>query len=113
MNKIVEEKKIKYKGLQGIPHVREPGNAIRRHTGSWRIKKPVVDHSRCISCKTCFTVCPDSAYKWLDKKPNPKSKLKGKPIVDYTMCKGCGICAEQCPVKCIEMKKDLHEEGEK
>ena len=107
---ITEEKKIKYTGVKGIPHIREPGNAVRRPTGCWRTVKPVVDHSRCIGCKLCFTVCPDSAYKWKEEKANKNSKVKGKPIVDHTMCKGCGICAEQCPVKCIKMVKDEHEE---
>jgi len=93
---IKEEKKIKYEGVKGTCHIREPGNAIRRHTGSWRIKKPVIDHKKCISCKTCFTFCPDSAIKWKNN----------KPVIDYTLCKGCGICANECPVKCINMKRD-------
>jgi 2-oxoacid:acceptor oxidoreductase delta subunit (pyruvate/2-ketoisovalerate family) len=107
---ITEEKKIKYDGINGICHIRKPGNAVKRHTGSWRINKPIIDHSKCISCKTCFVVCPDSAIHWKNEKPNKKSALKGKPIVDYTICKGCGVCSAECPVKCIAMKRDLHEE---
>ena len=108
-NKIVEESKIKYVGTKGVPHLSNPGNAVKKHTGSWRIMKPVVDHSRCISCKTCFAVCPDSAYSWEEKKPDKNSKTVGKPVVDYNLCKGCLICVEQCPVKCIRAERDLHE----
>jgi len=96
---MIEEKKLKYDGIKGIPHEREPGSAVRRNMGSWRIFKPIIDHKKCISCKTCFTFCPDSAIKWINDKPK----------IDYDMCKGCGICAHECPVKCIEMKRDLHE----
>ncbi len=106
---IVEESKIKYLGVRGIPHLRNV-EKDKRHTGTWRVVKPVVDYSKCISCKTCFIICPDSAYKWEEKKPNNNSKLKGRPVVDLTTCKGCGICAQECPAKCIEMKRDLHEE---
>lgn len=107
---IIEEKKIPYEGKKGICIVAEPGNSIKRNTGTWRLMKPVIDHSRCISCKTCFTVCPDSAIKWSNEKPNSKSKLNGRPDVDFTMCKGCAICSVECPVKCIKMERDLHEQ---
>jgi 2-oxoacid:acceptor oxidoreductase delta subunit (pyruvate/2-ketoisovalerate family) len=111
MTKLVKESKLKYEGVRGIAHIREPGNAVRRHTGSWRVMKPVIDHSKCIGCKTCFLSCPDSAYKWENKKPNPKAAQKGSPKIDYTMCKGCGICAAECPVKCIKMIRDEHKEA--
>lgn len=104
-DKLIKESKLKYEGLKGIPHERELGSAIRRNTGSWRVFKPVIDLKKCISCKTCFTICPDSAIKW-----------RGKPYIDYRVCKGCLLCVAECPVKAISSKRDLHEEeikGEK
>ncbi|MFA4946353.1 MAG: 4Fe-4S binding protein [Candidatus Micrarchaeia archaeon] len=63
-------------------------------TGSWRSRKPVVDESKCVGCKTCERGCPDSCIRVVD----------GKAKVDYDYCKGCGICAHECPVKCIKME---------
>lgn len=97
---IVKEKAIKYEGVKGVPHLREPGSAVRRFTGAWRVFRPMIDRKKCISCKICFTFCPDSAIKWIG----------GKPVFDFQVCKGCGVCAHECPVKAIEMKRDLHEE---
>lgn len=96
---MIEEEKIKYEGIKGVPHNREPGSAIRHKTGNWRVFKPTIDHKKCISCKICFTFCPDSAIKWINN----------KPIIDYDVCKGCGVCSAECPVKCIKMIRDLHE----
>jgi 2-oxoacid:acceptor oxidoreductase delta subunit (pyruvate/2-ketoisovalerate family) len=97
---MIEEKKLNYEGVKGIPHIREPGNALRRNMGSWRVFKPKIDMKKCTKCKTCFTVCPDSAINW----------IKEKPKIDYDMCKGCLICVNECPVKAISAKRDLHGE---
>jgi len=97
---MTEETKIKYQGVKGIPHVREAGNAIRRRTGNWRVFKPIIDLKKCISCKTCFTFCPDSAIKWVNNRPQ----------IDYHICKGCLICQRECPVKAINSVRDLHKE---
>ncbi len=107
MTKIIEESKLKYDGIKGIAHIREPGNAIRHPTASWRIFKPVVDYKKCISCKTCFISCPDSAIKWKNEKPNENSKLVGKPLFDYDICKGCGVCWTECPIKAIKAVRDV------
>lgn len=93
-----EEKSLKYERVKGIPHVREPGNSVRRKTGEWRIFKPVIDHKKCIKCKNCWLVCPDSAIDW-----------KGKPVIDYQLCKGCLVCYNECPVKAISKTNDKHE----
>ncbi|MCD4739887.1 4Fe-4S binding protein [archaeon] len=75
-----------------------PANASAKYnkTSSWRLWKPIIDHSKCIKCKTCFAYCPHGAISWIN----------GKPKIDYTFCKGCLICAEVCPVKCIGKEKE-------
>lgn len=65
-------------------------------TGTWRIAYPIVDKQKCIGCKICQNVCPDSCAKVIKKKAN----------IDLDYCKGCGICCMECPVKAITMKKE-------
>ncbi len=97
---MIEEHKIKYKGVKGIPVIKA-NEAKTINTGAWRVYKPV-RNEKCISCKLCFKICPENAIK-IDK--------KGRPVFDYKICKGCGICSKNCPVNAIEMKKDFHESG--
>jgi 2-oxoacid:acceptor oxidoreductase delta subunit (pyruvate/2-ketoisovalerate family) len=107
MTEIIEEKKLKYEGVKGIAHIRDVGNSVRHPTASWRIFKPIIDYKKCIGCKTCFTLCPDSAIRWEKKKPNKDSKLVGRPTFDYDVCKGCGVCWTDCPVKAIRAERDV------
>lgn len=100
MSELVEEKKIRYEGVKGVPHIREAGNALRHRTGNWRVFKPYINQKKCISCKTCFTFCPEGAIMWHDNKPH----------IDYDVCKGCLICKRECPVRAITAELDLHEE---
>lgn len=93
---LVEEHKIRYEGAKGVPHVREIGNAVRKFTGAWRVFRPMTDYKKCISCKICFTFCPDSAIRW----------VKNRPVFDWQVCKGCGICSAECPVRCIAMQRE-------
>lgn len=95
---MIEEEKIKYEGVKGIPHIREAGNAVRHKTGNWRVFKPAIDLKKCISCKICFTFCPDSAIIWKENKPH----------IDYDICKGCLVCKRECPVKAITAELDSH-----
>jgi len=94
---MIEEHKIKYRGVDGIPLVKAE-KAERLKTGTWRVYKPV-RNEKCIKCKLCWQLCPENAIR-LDK--------EGKPHFDYEICKGCGICAVNCPVKAIEMERDFH-----
>ena len=73
------------------------GNSVRNKTGGWRLKRPVVDVSKCIGCGKCWVFCPDNAISL---------KKKKKACVDYDYCKGCGICATVCPVGAIKIVKE-------
>jgi pyruvate formate lyase activating enzyme len=49
--------------------------------------------SKCISCGTCVSACPEEAIT-----------LTAHGIVTNTdLCRSCGICAEVCPTMAIEM----------
>lgn len=93
--KLIREEDLPYEGVRGIPHIREAGNAVRRRTGDWRIFRPEIEPERCVKCKMCFLMCPDSAVAWKDG-----------PEIDYFVCKGCLICASVCPVKAIKVVRD-------
>lgn len=87
-----------YDGLsRGTPSIVEPGNAIHRHTGSWRVERPTVDCDICTRCGLCLVRCPDGAIA-LD--------AEGYPLIDYDHCKGCMICCHECPVAAIERRQE-------
>lgn len=89
---------VDYAGvLQGSPSVLQAGNAEMRHTGSWRLERPVVDRDICTRCGLCFVECPDGAISLDDD---------GYPVIDYDHCKGCMICRQVCPLTAIETKKE-------
>ncbi len=102
MTEPIEEKKLQYLGVKGIPHEREPGSAVRHKTGDWRVFRPSIDRKKCISCKICFAFCPDSAIHW------KKAGGREIPVIDYHVCKGCLICKQECPVKAITADLDSH-----
>jgi len=95
--KIISEKSLKYDGVQGTPVIRgkQLGSAVKVHTGLWRTKRPVIDYKKCIKCKRCVLMCPESAIKWNEK--------LNRPEINYFTCKGCLICVEGCPVKAIKV----------
>ncbi len=82
--------------LRGTPSILAAGNAVERHTGSWRVERPEIDYDRCTRCGICFVRCPDGAIA-LDE--------HGYPVIDYDHCKGCMICWDQCPVAGAVVKK--------
>lgn len=87
--------RYKYDFEKGVPVMPANASSRKNKTGTWRIWKPIIDYSKCIKCKICFTLCPHGAISW-----------KGKPTIDYTFCKGCLICADNCPVKAIKVEKE-------
>jgi pyruvate ferredoxin oxidoreductase gamma subunit len=85
-------------GPEGVPILTAVGNAAARHTGAWRLVRPVIDRDRCTRCGLCAVLCPDGAIT-LDA---------GQfPAIDYANCKGCLICAEACPLRCIHEEKEV------
>lgn len=77
----------------------QPGPGDGGNTGSWRVKRPIIDYDKCIpaktgkmSCFACWLYCPDCVVS----KTIP-------PAINLDYCKGCGICAEECPAQAIEM----------
>lgn len=83
--------------VAGAPNVYRPGNAAERHTGTWRVERPVIDLARCTRCGLCFVRCPDGAIS-LDE--------SGYPVIDYDHCKGCMICRQVCPVHLVGAEKE-------
>ncbi|MBM3292625.1 4Fe-4S dicluster domain-containing protein [Candidatus Bathyarchaeota archaeon] len=67
-----------------------------RNVASWRVKRPIIDNSRCVGCKLCISYCPEAAIKHVE------NRVK----IDYRFCKGCGICVNECPVKAITLVKE-------
>jgi len=64
-----------------------------------------VDYNLCISCMSCFEVCPNSAFF----KAERKNKLGKTVKVDLNVraaCLFCGACSTACPQKAITVKID-------
>ena len=85
-----------YKTLPMSAMILSPPTSPEYKTGIWRVKKPVIDESKCIRCLLCWVYCPDMAVIRLEDD-------HGK--IDYDYCKGCGICVSVCPVKAIRMEE--------
>lgn len=82
--------------IRGVS-VHNPGNgsAVLK-MGGWRVNKPILDMSKCNSCKLCYWFCPDDTVNF----------KKGDVSINYDYCKGCGICAVECPQGAITMVKE-------
>jgi pyruvate ferredoxin oxidoreductase delta subunit len=85
--------------------ITNPGNSLEYKTGDWKVLMPVINQEKCIRCRICWYVCPDSAILELDKPYTTKAKrvYKISYDVNYDFCKGCGMCAQECPAKAIDM----------
>lgn len=76
--------------------------AMVNKTGSWRLQKPVTEHSICNGCKICSQFCPDECIvRLVVDKSAPLSTPRIE--IDMEYCKGCGICANECPKGAIQM----------
>jgi len=74
----------------------DAGSAQRNKTGTWRLKRPVLDPKKCTNCLICWIYCPQ-----------PAIGRAAKTIeFNYDYCKGCGICAVECPLKEISMTEE-------
>ncbi len=92
----MREEEIPYKGIEGIPVIREPGSAAKVNRGSWRLVRPVHNIEKCTKCKICYIYCPDAAIDWTPDGPD----------INLTSCKGCMICAEECPTGAMTEEKE-------
>jgi ferredoxin len=64
-------------------------------TGELRVSERIrIDRGRCVSCLTCYRVCPHHA---LDISQGPV------PVPVDPACYGCGLCAALCPGNAIEL----------
>ncbi|MFN7953750.1 MAG: 2-oxoacid:acceptor oxidoreductase family protein [bacterium] len=91
--------RIAYEGpIRGAPSILAAGNAVARHTGSWRVERPEIDRERCNACGLCFVRCPDGAVALDDE---------GYPVVDYDHCKGCLVCAQICPLDAVARRREV------
>ena len=62
-------------GPQGVPIIYTPGNSAARHTGSWRVFRPIIDLDACTLCGICFAYCPDGAIT-LDAHGYPERRVR-------------------------------------
>jgi len=77
--------------------ISRPSEGASGLTGMWRIKRPVIDKTKCTDCLLCWLYCPEGAIK---------RHSDGKLSISYDFCKGCGICAEVCPAKAIVLVRE-------
>ncbi|MFM7071574.1 MAG: 2-oxoacid:acceptor oxidoreductase family protein [Planctomycetota bacterium] len=90
--------RVGYEGvMRGTPSILASGNSAERHTGAWRVQRPVIDPALCSRCGLCFVQCPDGVVS-LD--------AEGYPVIDYDHCKGCLICHRVCPVNAIHEERE-------
>jgi len=60
-------------------------------------KKPYPEHSICVGCGECYSICPQRAIKIMN----------GKAVIDYTKCIKCFCCQESCPYHAIKLRRIL------
>lgn len=72
-----------------------PFGALLRLTGRFSIISKKVDHSKCVGCKKCESVCPSKAILVTDR----------KATIDTKLCFQCENCSEVCPVDAISYKR--------
>lgn len=79
--------------------------------------RAVIDHSRCVFCGKCVTVCPYSAIR-KNQRPCERACTPGaismcedtkKANIDAEKCVSCGACTYQCPFGAIMDKSYLVE----
>ena len=73
------------------------GTSVEYDVKGWRVKRPVINESKCTNCLICWIYCPEPAIV---------RNEHGKVTIDYDYCKGCGICETECPPKAITMVKE-------
>ncbi|MGC8601175.1 MAG: 4Fe-4S binding protein [Thermoprotei archaeon] len=75
-----------------------PNSILLNKTGGWRTFRPIIDQAKCIDCRICLLVCPDSV---ITRKEAQVGKHNYEYDIDYDFCKGCLVCENECPAKAI------------
>jgi len=56
---------------------------------------------KCISCGTCFRICPNGALEMVERQKDGKTVYF--PSINYSKCCFCGFCSDACPEKALDM----------
>ncbi|MGQ9781877.1 MAG: 4Fe-4S binding protein [Nitrososphaeria archaeon] len=83
--------------MRKITAISDPSEGVIGKTGSWRLKKPVINRQKCTRCLICWIFCPDGSIL---RKDNDYVDI------DYDYCKGCGVCSNECPSNAINMVEE-------
>lgn len=55
---------------------------------------------KCISCGTCFRICPNRAINMVERQKDGKTVYY--PSINYLKCCFCGLCLDLCPTKALD-----------
>ncbi len=88
---------------RGTPRIPARGNSLLRHTGDWRIFRPVLVPERCNGCTLCFVYCPEAAIALTAEE---------RPLIAYDYCKGCLLCVEAFPTKALIAERETAAAGD-
>ena len=77
-------------------------------------RKATIDHSKCILCGKCISVCPYGAIE-KNQRPCERGCLPGaiamgenkKASINVNKCVSCGVCTYQCPFGAIMDKSHI------
>ncbi|MDR3205623.1 MAG: 4Fe-4S binding protein [Candidatus Methanoplasma sp.] len=84
----------------------ENGNPERR-ISPFKTDRPVLEASKCISCKKCEKVCPVDAVKMIEHGVNEKGRAILYPEFDDGLCICCRNCVEDCPKDALHINEVL------
>ncbi len=82
------------------------GNSERR-VNAFMIDRPILDSSKCISCKKCEKVCPVKAIKMIEHGVNAKGRPILWPEINKDTCVCCHNCVDDCPKSALHMDEVL------
>jgi len=80
------------------------GNGEKR-VSRFKIDRPELDSSKCISCKKCFKSCPVKAITMTEHGKNARGKAILWPEINDELCVACETCVEVCPRSALHMKE--------